>query len=213
MRLYTWALALAGALLLCTPAHAEEGLSRHRVALGVQLGATTNDPFVVRKWLGGEVALAVGPVAEVYARGLLAPDLGTSDWKPITTQLIAENHVSPDISKLIAQGELGMSFNLVSSPGRRFRVPLSLGLGLVRTRDDLHALQAEDEPEAQATELQNHPATCWHLGAMGRPLDWLELGVELSSIRYIEVIHSTTLESKNLRSGEVRARFLFGRRP
>ena len=53
-------------------------------------------------------------LTEIFAVELnldFSPDLGDTDWKPLTKQLIEENHVSPDISKLTFFGSASFLFS------------------------------------------------------------------------------------------------------
>jgi outer membrane beta-barrel protein len=125
-----------------------------------------NDPFLNRYIVGTGLAYHVTEVFAVEGTFDFAPDLGEGDWKPLTTQLVNENSVSPDISKLTMFGSFTFQYSPIYGKlaivGRDiifFDVYGNFGMGFTRTTDDLAALQAEGEPRAQATEFQTHPTT------------------------------------------------------
>ena len=179
------------------------------------LGAVTNDPFL-RRYLGG-VGLAYH-ITEIFAvEGMvgfspnLAPDEDTGeacndpDWKPLTCQLVSENHVSPDISKLTLfyNGTFQFSpiYGKVALNGRRiinFDIFGSFGMGATHTQDDLNALGADQNDEkATNTANQIHPTTNFGGGARIILNESFALRVDGRSLVYIETVNSTTLEMKN----------------
>ena len=70
-----------------------------------------NDPFLNRYIIGTTLAYNVTEIFAVETSFDFAPDLGESDWKPLTKQLVEENHVSPDISKLTYFGSVTFQFS------------------------------------------------------------------------------------------------------
>lgn len=168
------------------------------------IGFVTNDPFINRYMLGAGISHHLTEVFAIELLGSFSPDFGTGDWKPITHQLVEENQVSPDISKILFYGNLNFQFSpiygKVAVMGRtivNFDVFGSFGTGLVYTKDDLEALQATDDPDAVATQTQYHPTT--NFGAGFRILLNPNIAVRLEgrSMVYIETVKSTTLEMKN----------------
>ena len=167
------------------------------------LGFVTNDPFINRYLFGVNGAYHA---TEIFAFELnmgYSPDLGESDWKSITSQLVNENKVSPDISKLTFFTNFGFQFSpiygKVALSGRRiinFDVFGAFGMGLTLTQDDLDAL-GNDSDEAIATQNQWHPTTNIGGGVRIALDDSLAFRVEGRSMVYIETIASTTLEMKN----------------
>ena len=179
------------------------------------LGAVTNDPFL-RRYTGG-VGLAYH-ITEIFAvEGLvgfspnLAPDEDTGeacndpDWKPLTCQLVSENHVSPDISKLTLfyNGTFQFSpiYGKVALNGNRiinFDIFGAFGMGATHTQDDLNALGADQNDEkATNTANQIHPTTNFGGGARIILNESFALRVDGRSLVYIETVNSTTLEMKN----------------
>ena len=164
----------------------------------------TNDPFLNRYIAGGRLGYHVTEVFAVEAEVAYSPDLGEADWKGLTKQLVDENHVSPDISKLmlIANGTFQFSpiYGKVALRGNNiinFDVYGAFGMGITRTRDDLNALQAEDDPIALNTEVQIHPTTNFGGGARVVFNEFVAVRVDGRSLVYIETVNSTTLEMKN----------------
>lgn len=175
-----------------------------RVEVGPHLGAVANDPFLRRYILGGTVNYNVTEVFALELDGGWSPNLDTVDHKPLTTQLVEENNVSPDISKLSYYGTLAFTFSPIYGKvaiGTRiinFDVFGVFGAGVAKTADDLYALQAEDNDQrALATAEEIHPTT--NLGGGLRIVfsPNLALRLEGRSLVYIETVQSTTLEMKN----------------
>ena len=79
------------------------------------------------------------------------------------------------------------------------RTGLHAGVGVVFTRDDLQALQAENDPTALQTQEQRHPTAISGLHAEVRTDYVVGLRVKYENVRYIEVVNSTTLEMKSYR--------------
>jgi hypothetical protein len=184
------------ALLLLGPAQAGD--------LGFSLGydRTINDPFLVRRGLRAGVAFAPREQLAVEATAAFYPDLGESDWAALTSQLIDNNHVSPDLSRILGQAHLRLHIFPLRSRFGPFEGALDgwAGFGATWTEDDLEALQQEGDPWAEATASQVHPCPTWGFGyqvvadiadtgAMGLRLRW-------DRFRYIETVSSATLETK-----------------
>ena len=179
----------------------------HRYEVGPSLGFVANDPFLNRYIIGAVVDYHI---TEIFAAELqlgYAPILGKGgendpDWKPLSKQLLLENSVSPDISKLTAHGSLALAFSPIygkAAVGRSiiaFDVYGYFGLGVTQTQDDLVALQ-NDGAEAVATQNQVHPTTVMGGGARVAFNQGVAVRVEGKSMSYIETVNSTTLEMKN----------------
>jgi outer membrane beta-barrel protein len=196
----------------------EEAAARRRVIKTIQaknflklgrfeaspfLGFVTNDPFIYRRLAGLSFAYHM---TEIFALELMlgySPDLGQADWKPLTRQLVDENKVSPDISKLTlfthAAFQFSPIYGKIAINGRKivnFDVFGTFGMGFTRTIDDLEAL-GDDSSTAQATAIELHATT--NIGGGARVIinqNWA-LRAEGRSLVYIETINSTTLEMKN----------------
>ncbi|MDP2311197.1 MAG: outer membrane beta-barrel domain-containing protein [Pseudomonadota bacterium] len=179
----------------------------HRYEVGPSLGFVANDPFLNRYIIGGVFDYHL---TELFAAELqlgYAPILGQGgendpDWKPLSKQLLLENSVSPDISKLTAHGSLALAFSPIygkAAVGRKiiaFDIFGYFGLGITATQDDLVALQNDDE-SAVLTQNQVHPTTVIGGGARVAFSESVAARVEGKSMSYIETVNSTTLEMKN----------------
>jgi len=148
--------------------------------------------------------------------GNFSPDLGEADWKAITKQIITENQVTPDISKLQYLGALSFTFSpiygKVAVMGRNivnFDIYANFGTGFVNTRDDLEALQKPDAPIAIQTEKQFHPTLNFGGGIRMIFNPSFALRVDGRGMSYIEVLESTTLEMKNNMMVTASAAFFF----
>lgn len=179
-----------------------------RYEIGPSIGFVANDPFLNRYIIGAVFDYHATEIFAIEAQLGYAPILGDGgcddpDWKGLSCQLLEENSVSPDISRLTAHGNLGLAFSPIygkASVGRNiiaFDIYGSFGLGVTQTTDDLVALQAVGEPQAQASEKEWHPTTTIGGGARVAFSEALGARLEVKSMSYIETVNSTTLEMKN----------------
>lgn len=175
-----------------------------RAEVGPHAAFVANDPFLNRYIVGANGAYHITEIFAIEASFDFAPDLGDSDWKPLTHQLVDKNHVSPDISKLTYFGSANFQFSpiygKVAVVGRQivnFDIFGSFGMGIAHTSDDLKALQAEGDPRAQATQEQNQPTTSYGGGLRIIFGENFAARIEGKSLVYIETVNSTTLEMKN----------------
>ena len=174
-----------------------------RIETGVHLGFVTNDPFINRYLIGASFGYHFTEIFGLELTGTFSPDFGKGDWKPITTQLVNENKVSPDISKII--WTTGANFQFSPIYGKialtkktiNFDVFGVFGMGVVGTNDDLEALQCENDPQCVDSQKQVHATS--NIGGGVRVIfsKNFAIRVEGRSLIYIETINSTTLEMKN----------------
>lgn len=175
-----------------------------RWELSPHVAFVANDPFLNRYIAGAGIARHITEVFAVELTADFSPDLAEGDWKPLTKQLVEENRVSPDISKLTYFGALTFQFSpiygKVAVVGREiitFDIYGQFGMGMTRTADDLTALQAEGDPRAQSTQFQIHPTTNFGGGLRIGFSPNISARVEGRSMVYIETVNATTLEMKN----------------
>lgn len=168
------------------------------------VGFVTNDPFLNRYIAGVRFGYHLTEIFALEAEVSYSPDLGETDWKPLTTQLVNENNVSPDISKLTLVSNATFQFSPIYGKVAlgggniiHFDIYGAFGMGVTQTRDDLKALQAEGDPIAQATEIQLQPTTNFGGGVRVIFNETLAVRVDGRSLVYIETVNSTTLEMKN----------------
>lgn len=168
------------------------------------VGFVTNDPFINRYLVGASFSYHLTEILGLELWGSFSPDFGKGDWKTITHQLVSENKVTPDISKMIwfmnASMQFSPMYGKVAVLGRRiimFDIFGVFGTGIVHTADDLEALQAENDPLAVATQSQNHITTDIGGGFRVTVSPTVAFRLEGRSMIYIETIRSTTLEMKN----------------
>ena len=164
-----------------------------------------NDPFLNRYIVGTGINYNITEIFAVEANLDFSPDLGDADWKPLTKQLIEENHVSPDISKLTYFGNVNFLFSpiygKVAVVGRNiinFDIYGSFGMGATRTSDDLKALDTTSgDDRAEVSQHQTHPTT--NFGGGARVIFGKNIAARLEgrSMVYIETVNATTLEMKN----------------
>ncbi|MBN1335247.1 MAG: outer membrane beta-barrel domain-containing protein [Deltaproteobacteria bacterium] len=164
----------------------------------------TSDPFLNRYIVGVGLGYHLTEIFETEVNLGFSPILGEADWKPLTKQLIENNHISPDLSPLTYFGNATFLFSpiygkVALTNGRivPFDIFGAFGMGVVRTSDDLEALQQEGEDPALATANQIHPTTNFGGGLRIVLGDSMAVRIEGRSLVYIETVSSTTLEMKN----------------
>jgi hypothetical protein len=145
--------------------------------------------------LDGGVAWRPAEIVAVVAAGSAGVSLGRDDWKDVSQTLLPPEPPVEGIVSLTAAGSLTLQLEPIS--GEIGRMPLRVGFlagpAVVRTRDDLAALDREDDPESIATEIQLHPALRY--GAALRLNSGRPVGVQLQvdHLRWIEVLESSDL--------------------
>ena len=168
------------------------------------IGFVTNDPFINRYLFGGSLAYHITEVFAVEVQASYSPDFAEADWKPVTEQIITENQVTPDISKIQFYANGNFQFSpiygkVAVGAGRIINFDLFgvFGTGIVNTVDDLVALQKEDDLVAQSTQVQFHPTLNFGGGARVIFTEAFAVRAEGRGLSYIEVLEGTTLEMKN----------------
>jgi len=169
------------------------------------IGFVTNDPFLNRYIANFGLGYHITEIFAIEGNFGYSPDLGQVDWKPLTQQLVNENHVSPDISKLTLYGNATFQFSpiygKVALNSRRligFDLFGAFGMGFTQTQDDLEALGTDaNDPKASATAVELHPTTNFGGGARVILSPNLAIRLDARSLVYIETVNSTTLEMKN----------------
>jgi outer membrane beta-barrel protein len=168
------------------------------------VGFVTNDPFIRRTLFGVNLAYNPTEVFAIEVNGTLSPDFGDADKKAITQQITENNQVTPDISKILWYSTMAFQFSpIYGKIAVRDRAIINFdifglfGAGVVGTRDDLEVLQKQDDPLAQETEKQIHPALTFGGGLRVVFSKTLAFRIEGRGLSYIETLESTTLELKN----------------
>ena len=176
-----------------------------RSEISPHIGYVTNDPFINRYLAGAGYTYHLTEIFAVEVMGSYSPDFGDADWKPITSQLVNENKVSPDISKLTYYGNVNFQFSPIYGKialGDRaimnFDIFGAFGTGIAHTLDDAEAMQAEagGDEDFFATQSQHHVTTNFGGGMRFIFSKNLALRIEGRSMQYIETIASSTLEMK-----------------
>jgi outer membrane beta-barrel protein len=173
--------------------------------VGPHLGFVSNDPFINRYIFGANAGYHFTEVLSAELAGSFSPDFGQGDWKPITRQIIDNNKVSPDISKVIwvlnatAQfapiyGKLAVNKSIII-----FDIYGIFGMGVTGTQDDLEAIQCagvEGTP-CVLTASQQHFTTTVGGGFRVALTDTFATRIEGRSLSFIETLNGSSLEMKN----------------
>jgi outer membrane beta-barrel protein len=175
-----------------------------RYEIAPHAGFVTNDPFLNRYLLGASFTYHPTEILGIEATVDYSPNLGDLDLKAVTKEIIANNGVTPDISKINFYSTVNLQYSpiygkLAAGESRiiAFDIFGLFGTGVVNTLDDLEALQKTDDPAALASQNQFHPALSYGGGLRVLLNESFALRVEGRGLSYIEVLESTTLEMKN----------------
>ncbi len=166
-----------------------------------QVGVATgvNDPFIYRNGVLVEASSFLGESYGVSGHAAYYPDRGDSDWTALASELVNEFHVSPDVARV--NSDFGFTFfvepySTQTTAGRGAFGAYS-GLSMVRTTDDLEALQQVGDSTAMATQIQSHVAGIFGFYASVYLGDSpIGLRVRSHRVSYVETIASYTLENK-----------------
>lgn len=182
----------------------KNNLKISRTELGVGGGFVTNDPFINRYIVRLDATYHFTEITAFQVEGGFSPNLGEGDWKPITKQIITNNRVTPDISKLQFYGNATVQFSpiygKVAVPGNKiinFDIYGLFGTGIAQSADDLTALQCVGEQPCEDTKNEVHPTLNFGGGVRVLVSKNLAFRVEGRGLSYIEVLEGVNLEMKN----------------
>lgn len=169
------------------------------------LAFVANDPFLKRYIVGAGINYNITEIFAVELSFDFSPDLGEADYKSVTSQLIKENSVSPDISRLTYFGSASFLFSpiygkvaVIGGNIINFDIYTAFGMGMTATQECLECLDSSDEKgPTLATRDQVHPTTNFGGGARIIFSENLAVRLEGKSMIYIETVNSTQLEMKN----------------
>jgi hypothetical protein len=168
------------------------------VALGVS--HTANDPF--QRVVGGELTAmwAFSPLFSVEGRLAWHPHRVTG-MNGLARQLTSSLHITPDLSYPVGRAEVAGAFTPLRSSygGWNGAGGVYVGAGVIQTRDDLGAIQMEDEATAMATEVEVHPTGLYGL-TFEAMYGHVGFRVRTERLFYVETINSVVLESKRPRN-------------
>ena len=190
-----------------------------RFEITPHVGGVTNDPFIRRILFGANVGYHASEIFEVELMGGFSPNLGASDQKSVTKQILLANQVSPEISRMeayaLVNANISPIYGKAATFGRNsiiFDFYGTFGTGIVYTVDDLEVTQQTDDERALATERQVHPAISFGGGIRAMFGRTGGIRFEVRDISYIGVLQSTQLELKNNLAIIAGASIFFGRR-
>lgn len=183
-------------------------LGRYEVAATV--GAITNDPFLNRFLVQASGTYHITEVFAVEAVVGLSPgantrcaereDINCFDYRQITRQIVNENQVTPDISRIFGYANANLQFSpiygklAVGNGIINFDIFGLFGTGAVFTVDDI-LLSGGDGVSAR----QWHPMVNYGGGVrviLGKSKT-VAARIEGRGLSYIETLEGTTLEMKN----------------
>ena len=170
--------------------------------------ASINDPFY--NLVGLRVGAEFAPTSAVRL-GLSVAAYPTPThlfWSHLASEMVSEAGASPDISAptLRATALLSAMPFAVTRGDWSVRSGLNAGFGVVRTVDELDALEADggSSDDALATEIQIHPQGTFGISGELRH-GQLALRWSGEGMTYIETVDGLTLETRSelLSTGEV----------
>jgi len=196
-------------------------LKLERWELSPHVAFVINDPFLKRRILGTGVAYNLTEIFAVEGMIDYGLDLGDADLSTLTKQIKDDNNVAPDISRVLAFGDVSFVFSPIYGKaavlGRKivnFDIYAKVGMGVAQTKDDgtisgildnddnicpdLATLNSGSEEAAFCqTQIQWHPTTSFGGGFRVIFNDSFAVRVEGRSLTYIETVNSDMLEMKN----------------
>lgn len=162
--------------------------------IGGGIETVVNDPFFQSIGLSLDTGFRPQPWVMIG----LSATVYKGEWTSLADWLIRNISVAPDISqirwRLQPQIQI-IPFSTELLGGRRTEVFVGTGIGIVRTQDDLVALQADNDPEALSTQNQIHPGYSWLVG--GTFGGDVKVKAWIENFGYIETVMATTLERKS----------------
>jgi outer membrane beta-barrel protein len=178
-----------------------------RLEVQPTVGGITNDPWVRRYVFGLTAGYHVTEIFSVELQGGFSPNLGDSDWKPVTRQVITGNEVAPQINRLVGFSTLNVSFSpfygKLATFGRNsivFDVYATAGGGFAYTQDDLTITETEDDQRSLTLANQFHPALMLGGGVRVQFSKVAGIRFEVRDLSYINAFgkaDEVTLEVKN----------------
>ncbi|MFT6145310.1 MAG: hypothetical protein ACJAZO_001340 [Myxococcota bacterium] len=151
-----------------------------RADIGVWSGlAHSNTPMAPALGLTGALRWK-GSVSLRFRAGFLPGQKQSGLVPPIRTALESSVHGLADVSVLFEP-------ILVDVVGWNARIHVGVGMGVVRTIDDLESAQRQDDPYALLASRQWHPTASWTTGLSGPITRHLAVSFDVSSVYYIEV--------------------------
>ena len=196
-------------------------LKLKRWELSPHAAAVINDPFLKRRIIGADVAYNLTEIFAIETSLNYGLDLGEADLTTLTKQIKNSNNVAPDISRMLAFGDVSFVFSPIYGKaavlGKKivnFDIYGKFGMGVVQTKDDgtvsgvldgadnvcpdLASLNSNSEEALFCqTQIQWHPTTSFGGGLRIIFNDSFAVRVEGRSLTYIETVNSTMLEMKN----------------
>jgi outer membrane beta-barrel protein len=197
-------------------------LKLKRWELSPHTAAVINDPFLKRRIIGTGVAYNLTEIFAIEAMLDYGLDLGDSDLSTLTKQIKDDNNVAPDISRVLAFGDVSFVYSPIYGKaavlGRKivnFDVYGKFGMGIAQTKDDgtvsgildgsdnicpdISTLNSNSEQALFCqTQIQWHPTSSFGGGFRIIFNDSFAVRLEGRALTYIETVNSTMLEMKNL---------------
>ena len=119
-------------------------LKYRKLELTPQVGLSNNDNFVRRLFLGLGVGFHINDVLSIEGTFAYLPNLGETDYKPLTLRFREGEEVVPDISRIVflGVGNLALSpiFGKIELGTQRiinYDIYFTAGVGVVSSQDDM----------------------------------------------------------------------------
>ena len=125
-----------------------------------------NNPFVHQRGLRTALMVEATPWLSSYLSVGVSPNFGEADWTALTRELVDNNRIAPDISRIASRGMLMTRWMPIHTQGKvSSTLGLATGVGLVHTVDDLAIIQSQDRPQYQTSARQLHLGNAWSIDA------------------------------------------------
>ena len=118
-------------------------LKYRRVEVTPQIGYVGNDHFIRRLGVGISVGFHINEILALEVLVSYLPDLGETDYKPLTKRFRNEEEVVPDISRVVFLGVLNMALSPIYGKVElgtlriiNYDLYVAAGMGIAATKDD-----------------------------------------------------------------------------
>jgi outer membrane beta-barrel protein len=171
-----------------------------------QIGYVGNDDFIKRLAVNAGVGFHINEILALEILVSYLPDLGETDYKPLTRRFRDDTEVVPDISRVLLFGVLNVALSPIYGKIElgtlriiNYDVFVAGGLGFAQTKDDMEIIQSECRDYANARERKTDPACMYvdethfvtNIGGGLRIVfnDWIGVRLDARQFTHIERVY------------------------
>ena len=181
-----------------------------------QIGYVGNDDFIKRLAINASVGFHINEILALEILVSYLPDLGETDYKPLTRRFRDDSQVVPDISRVLLFGVLNVALSPIYGKVElgtlriiNYDVFVAGGLGFASTRDDMDIIEsATCQDLATMAERKAEPACMYvdethfvtNIGGGLRIVfnDWIGIRLDARQFTHIERVYRENEEQIGL---------------